>query len=86
MMYEILFSRKAAEFTRDLPKAHREKLKNIIGGMKNNPFSHPYRKIRGKTNLYRIRLGKYRMLYEVNEEQKRVVILKLDMRSKIYNR
>ena len=85
-MYDIVFSRKAAEFIGELPKAQREKLKNIIGGMKSNPFSHPYRKIRGKTNLYRIRRGKYRMLYEVNEEQKRVVILKLDKRSKIYDR
>ena len=85
-MYDVVFTRKAAKSVGELPKAHKEKLKNIIGGMKSNPFSHPYRKIRGETNLYRIRLGAYRMLYEVNESLKRVIILKLDRRSKVYDR
>ena len=85
-MYEIGFTRKAAGFIRYLPKGQREKVRKILEVMKNNPFSHPYRKIRGETNLYRIRLGKYRMLYEINEEQKRVIILKVDKRSRVYDR
>jgi len=85
-MYEIVFSRKAAKSVGELPRAHREKLITIIADLKSNPFSHPYRKIRGETNLYRIRLGEYRLLYELNEEQKRIVILKLDKRSKVYDR
>ncbi|MGD2248840.1 MAG: hypothetical protein PVF58_10585 [Candidatus Methanofastidiosia archaeon] len=37
--------------------------------MKENPFSYPYRKIRGKTSMYRIRFGKYRVLYKVDKER-----------------
>jgi len=85
-MYEIGFTRKAAEFIRSLPKGQKEKLRKFLELMKDNPFSHPYRKIRGETNLYRIRLGKYRMLYEINEELKKVIILKVDKRSKAYDR
>lgn len=57
-MYEIGFSRQAAEFIKSLPKSQKEKVRNIVEAMKDNPFSHPYRKIKGETNLYRIRLGK----------------------------
>lgn len=85
-MYEVVFSRKASDFVRSLPESQREKLKEIIGKLKDNPFSHQYRKIRGETNLYRIRLGKYRLLYEVDEHQKRVIFLKIDKRSKVYDR
>jgi len=85
-MYEIRFHRKAAEFISSLPKGQKEKVKKTLETMKDNPFSHPYRKIRGETNLYRIRFGKYRMLFEISEEQKRVVVLKFDKRSKVYDR
>lgn len=54
--------------------------------MKDNPFSQPYRKIRGETNLYRIRLGGFRVLYEIDDQMKRVVVLKVDKRSRVYKR
>ena len=83
-MYEVVFTRKAGDFVKSLPKAHKNRLKKILEELKDNPFSHPYRKIRGKVGLHRIRLGQYRVLYEVKEEQKIVVILKIDKRSKAY--
>lgn len=85
MDYEIIFTYKSAKFIESLPRGHKQKLKDIIEGMGLNPFSYPYRKIRGKTNLYRIRLGKFRMLYEIEEKEKRIVILKVDKRGKVYD-
>lgn len=85
-MYEVVFSRSAAKLTRSLPKSHREKLRRILEAMKDNPFSQPYRKIRGETNLYRIRLGGFRVLYEIDDQRKRVVVLKIDRRSRVYKR
>lgn len=54
--------------------------------MKDNHFSQPYRKIRGEANLYRIRLGRFRVLYEIDHQKKRVVVLKIDKRSKASKR
>ena len=54
--------------------------------MKENPFSQPYRKIRGETDLYRIRLGRFRVLYEINDLAKRVTVLKIDSRNRVYKR
>jgi len=85
-MYEMVFTRKSSDFIISLQKGYKEKLKYVLGKLKEDPFSHPYRKIRGETNLYRIRLGKYRLLYEVDEDKERVVILKIDKRSKVYGR
>ncbi len=85
-MYEVVFSRSGAKLTRSLPKSHRERLRRILEAMKDNPFSQPYRKIRGETNLYRIRLGGFRVLYEIDDQMKRVVVLKVDKRSRVYKR
>ena len=80
------FSRKAADFVKRLPKSHRTKLKQVAEDLMSNPFSHPYRKIRGETNLYRIRLGTFRLLFEVDDDHGQVVILNIDKRGRIYDR
>ena len=85
-MYEVVFSRSAAEFVQSLPKGHRARLRRILEAMKENPFSQPYRKIRGETDLYRIRLGRFRVLYEINDLAKRVTVLKIDSRNRVYKR
>ncbi|HDL16158.1 MAG TPA: hypothetical protein ENH28_08430 [Euryarchaeota archaeon] len=42
--------------------------------------------MKGETNIYRIRTGKYRILFEVNKSNKFIVILKIDKRGRVYNR
>lgn len=85
-MYEVIFTKKAGKFISSLQKGYKKKLKEIITRLKENPFSYPYKKIRGETNLYRIRLGRYRILYEVDIIKRLVVILKIGERERIYNK
>ena len=76
----------------DLGEEEEEEEEKEVEGLRKEVKSGKYftfdevfnKKIRGKTNLYRIRLGKYRILYEVNEVERRVVILKIDERGKVY--
>ncbi len=83
-MYEMLFSRKASHFIRTLQESYKEKIKDALENLKENPFSYPYKKIKGKTSMYRIRVGKYRVLYKVDEKKGIVTVLKIDKRSKVY--
>ena len=85
-MYEVIFTKKAGKFITSLQRGHKEKLKDVIGHLVKNPFSYPYKKIQGETNLYRIRLGRYRILYEVNNIEKKVIILKVNEREGIYKK
>ncbi len=85
-MYRIIFSRRAAKFIDALNKGLKNKIKEIMETLQKNPFAYPYRKIRGEPNLYRIRVGKYRILYEVNKVEGRIIIIKVDKRSRIYRR
>ena len=83
-MYEVIFTESAAKLINTLQKGYKEKLRAIAEHLTNNPFCYPYKKIRGETDLYRIRLGKYRVLYEVNNAERRVTILKIDERGSVY--
>jgi mRNA interferase RelE/StbE len=84
-LFKIFFSKKASKSIKILPKANRERLKEIILSLKENPFNYPYKKIQGEVNLYRIRLGKYRILYEVKGDQSEIIILKVELRKKVYD-
>jgi len=83
-MYEIVFTKQAAKFIQSLDKGYRNKFREIVESLRINPFSWPYKKIRGEINLYRIRVGTYRILYEINRLEDKITILKIDHRSKVY--
>ena len=42
------------------------------------------KKLEGEDKLYRLRVGDYRILYEVNDEEKRVRIVKVGHRQDVY--
>ncbi|NMA31057.1 MAG: type II toxin-antitoxin system RelE/ParE family toxin [Candidatus Methanofastidiosa archaeon] len=59
-------------------------MRYIIDHLKENPYSYPYKKIKGGTNLYRIRIGGFRISYEINENESIINILKIGKRDKFY--
>ncbi len=83
-MYEIIISKSAAKFISNLPKGYKNKIREAFVSLIENPYSYPYKKIRREINLYRIRIGNYRILYEVDKDNKRIAILKIDKREKVY--
>lgn len=51
----------------------------------NNPIPHNAKAIIGEHGVFRIRVGDYRALYWVNYKERRVIIFKLEKRSKVYD-
>lgn len=83
-MYEVLIER-AAE--RDLKKlSHREFSKVIaaIRALAENPRPHGCRKISGSQHDWRIRVGAFRVLYEIDDQAKIVRVMRVRRRPKAY--
>ena len=83
-MYRVIFSKRAAKFISGLPQGYKSKIREIMEILQENPYGYPYKKIRGETGLYRIRVGKYRILYEIDKEQNQILIIKVDKRERMY--
>ena len=83
-MYKIILTHKSSSFVKNLPKSNKKKLDIIIDRLKENPYSYPYKKIKGETNLYRIRIGDFRISYEIYENENIINILKIGKRDKFY--
>ncbi len=85
--YEVLIHKKLIKSIKNLPKTHLEKFSELIDVLATNPFpwkEFDLKKIEGSEDTYRIRFGKYRVVYYIEREQKRIHILKFEMREKIY--
>ena len=51
-----------------------------------NPISHDTKVIEGYTEkLFRVRVGDYRILYEVDYTSYKIGVVKIDKRSTVYN-
>jgi len=84
MKFEIYLSRQAKKFLEKLDEDTRERIKEKLRLLADNPFALPYKKIKGRENTYRIRVGDYRIIYSVRGYEVR--ILKIDKRERIYDR
>ena len=51
----------------------------------NNPVPHNAVPIVGEHNVFRIRIGDYRSIYRINYQENKIIIVKLDKRSKVYD-
>lgn len=83
-MYEVYLER-AAE--RDLKKLSEDQFQRILPHLKDlsiNAKPRGSRKIKGSTNDWRIRVGDYRIIYEVDEKAKAVMILRIRYRKEAY--
>ncbi|ADC66631.1 plasmid stabilization system [Ferroglobus placidus DSM 10642] len=83
-MYEIFLSRQAKKFLDSLDESNRERIKEKLRLLVENPFSLPYKKIKGRESTYRIRVGNFRIIYSIRGREIR--ILKIDKRERIYDR
>ena len=67
-----------------MPEGQKEKLREALNGITHNAFSYPYQKIQGESHLYRIRIGDYCVLYEIDDISKIIMVIKVDHRNKVY--
>ena len=84
-MYRIVFTRSAAKslqkMPRDVARLVREKLEKIAV----DPYaSHPNAtKLQGRDG-YRLRLGDWRVIYEVQNDKLVILVLKIASRGEVY--
>ena len=84
-MYRVKVHRDVEKFLRKIPKHDAERIREIILSLK-DPFSSKPVKVKGEENTFRLRVGKYRILFFIDEDQKIVIVSKVDKRERVYDR
>ena len=87
MSYKVLVHPKVSKEIKELPKAYRLKLSELVDTLSQNPIpfkKFDIRKLKGQKNRYRVRLGEFRLIYEVDKDEKLILILKIERRNRVY--
>ena len=83
MNYSITIKKVASKALANLPKDDYQRVKNLIGGLSENPRPTGCLKLTGR-DAWRIRIGVYRVIYQIDDQEKKVVVLDLGHRRDIY--
>ena len=85
-MFAILLDIPAQKFLKKVDKKTAYRIVESIEKLTEEPVRHDSKRIMGsKENLFRIRVGKFRVLYRIDYDNHHIVITKIDSREHIYN-
>ena len=83
-MYRVLFASRAERDFRKLGLDVQKRLDPAIQALAGDPRPPGCKKLSGERSLWRIRTGDYRIVYQVEDEQLLVLVVKVGHRREIY--
>ena len=85
MKYTVQIHSKAGKNLLSLPSKDKQKIAALIDQLASEPRPDGCRKLKDKNNdLYRLRSGDYRIVYQVKDKVLTVLVLKIGRRDEIY--
>ena len=82
--YKLIYHKDALKFLTKQEVAVQERIAKGLTGLLTIPTRCDVKQMKGYQGLYRLRIGTYRILFEINHTQKIVYIQAIDSRGGIY--
>ena len=83
--YDIEISRTAEKQLKGLPRGEQRRVARAIVALADQPRPRGSRKLSGYKDVFRIRVGRHRILYSVFDRKLIIIILKIGHRRDIYH-
>jgi mRNA interferase RelE/StbE len=83
-MYQVLYEKKVLKDLDKIPNQDVERILDVFKELSSNPFPQNSKKLSGKSNLYRVRQGNYRIVYTIAYKEKEVRIILVRHRKEVY--
>jgi mRNA interferase RelE/StbE len=84
MAYTVEFTQRASREFRKLPPEAQRRIAPKIDALEHNPRPHGVEKIDG--NVHRIRVGDYRVIYEIRDSVLMVLVVHMGHRREVYRK
>jgi mRNA interferase RelE/StbE len=75
MTYRIIIPKLVQKQLDDLPKKQRKRLISEIRLLVDEPRPSSVKKLKGYDKTYRIRVGDYRIIYKIEDQEKLILVL-----------
>lgn len=83
-MYQLLIKNSAQRELDRLPKPDRGRIDRAIQQLRENPRPHNSAKLSGVADSYRIRVGDYRVLYQIDDDRLIILVVTIAHRHQVY--
>lgn len=84
MTYQVLFQPSALRELRKLPREIQVRIVTRSETLAKEPRPPGVKKLKGMKELYRLRVGKYRMIYQIQDERLVVLVVRIGHRRDVY--
>lgn len=84
MSYRVIVPKPVQKQLDSLPENVRDRIVERLMVLKEDPHPRGCVKLRGYENEYRIRIGDYRVRYEINDQEAVVLLLHCKQRKDVY--
>lgn len=82
--YRVELLRDPQRVLAKLPRNTRLRIEDAIDGLAEDPRPHGYSKMKGYDDLYRIRVGEWRIIYAIEEDRLIVLVIEIGPRGSVY--
>ncbi len=82
--YKIILKPSVHKDFRSLPKTTARRVFQRIEELKENPHPRQSIKMAGGEHLYRLRVGDYRVVYEINHKSQEILVIYVRHRREVY--
>lgn len=83
MSYEVLILRRAQKELANLPKLDYERVRDAVAALAEDPRPSGCKKLVGREG-WRVRVGDYRIIYEVDDVKMKATVLNVGHRRDVY--
>lgn len=80
-MYQIILKKRAKKF---IDKLSQNEKRRIISAIELLPNGEDIKALKGYKDLFRLRVGKYRIIYTVDNGNLLVIVIDVDSRGQVY--
>ncbi len=85
MNYEVIWSRKSIDFLSKLESLLSKRIIKYVKEFSENPKAKEFKRLKGES-AFRLRVGDYRVIFDFDQKNNRMNIIKIGHRKNIYER
>jgi len=82
--YELAFSHRAVKQLREIDRQTQERIKKAVQGIRTIPPTGDIKKLKGLTGRYRLRVGKFRVIFLIDTNIRKVYVSEILPRKEAY--
>jgi mRNA interferase RelE/StbE len=84
MSYQVVLSKSAKRDLNNLDKIFQQNMAKHLQSLTTGPRPDGVAKLRGTEDEWRIRVGDYRIIYEIDDDKQIITILRIKHRREVY--